>query len=97
MKNTVITVLLLLVLTLAGIGCAKKDEAGFRGEWKIVSVNLPKVLAEKDGKRKVFNFPAPFETAYDRMMRENHKVEVGWIIQVENSQRYHFFPPPVKR
>lgn len=98
MKNILIVIVVLSLLVFTSAGCAKKDvdTEEIRGEWKVVSVNSPKVLAEKDGKRRVFMFRAPHETTYFNLIKLCRKVEAGWIIQVESSQRYHFFPP-VKR
>jgi len=69
-----------------------------QGEWKVVSVNCPEVLAEKEGKRKVFQYhhsSGKNHLVSFRVAECKKNVKSGWIIQV-GEVFYSFFPPAVK-
>lgn len=103
MRNA-IAVFLVAVLFLTS--CAKNsaeektvhDE--LQGEWKVVSVNCPEILGERNGERKKFPFRVP-AGKYANIKRtdwlaECNKVTPGWEIHVVSQSRYSFFPPTTK-
>lgn len=90
MKNIIIAILSVVVI---GIGTVQASEKSEKGEWRVINSNCPKVLAEKDGQKKVFRFKASREMLYPRVLKECLKVKTGWTITVEENGKYYFFPP----
>ena len=91
------------ICILLAAGCGRSQETAnhlfperVRGEWVVVNVNCPQVLAERLGERRRFMFhPAEFATwavRPDIAASECHKVTPGWIVWVE-ADRVSFFPP----
>ena len=74
----------------------KDGLAKAKGTWQVISVNLPEVLAEKEGVRKVFYY---VDSLWGHLCllftkEEDIRIKPGWIIEVEEDGFYSFFPPP---
>jgi hypothetical protein len=77
-----------------------------QGEWRVVSVNCPTILAENGSGRRIFAYHAPkgmmpyeedgvsvSKSALADLCRS--VVKPGWIVVTEReSNRYEFFPAP---
>jgi len=83
-------VLLVMVFAVLVLGCRQKspeEMAKLKGTWQVINVNCPDVLAEKDGVRQIFTAPA------NSLGHCIDKVEPGWIVEVDSTGDFAFFPP----
>ena len=73
----------------------KEELAKMKGTWQVININLPDVLAEKEGVRKVFQY---FDSLLGHLLlllskEEDILIKPGWIIEVDEYGYYSFFPP----
>lgn len=96
----VVATIITLVLAAA---CQKHEKASgvdikIKGQWKVIAVNCMDILAEKEGKRKIFTYQPPEGQKHlmdiKKMLLCRKDVKPGWIIQVESEDKYALFPPP---
>ena len=103
MKKIVIVLVAIVVL----VGCErynaaveKVEKEEIKGQWKVVAVNCPEVLAEKDGEKKVFQFETPYSRYNMSLLTKTRicqrTVRPGWVIYATSYRNYSFFPPPSK-
>ncbi len=89
-----ITVALIFAASLLStLGCqkptpppSKEELEKTAGTWKVVNVNCPNILAEKEGEKKIFRAPTlTTGVCIDR-------IEPGWIVFVGKDGKYAYFP-----
>lgn len=100
-------VILLVVAVVVLVGCGKYQAAvekvekeELKGQWKVINVNCPKVLAEKDGEKKVFQYESPYDRYNMSLITKiricQKTVRPGWVVYVTSDRNYSFFPPPIR-
>ena len=103
MKKIVLVLVAIVVL----VGCErynaaveKVEKEELKGQWKIITVNCPEVLAEKYGQKKVFQYETPYSrynmSLFTKTRLCQRTVRPGWVIYVTADRDYSFFPPPSK-
>lgn len=100
-----ILVMVLVVIVLSGCerykaAVEKVEKEDLKGQWKVVNINCPEVLAEKDGEKRIFQYESPYGRYNASLLTKiklcQKTVKPGWIIFVNSTRNYSFFPPPVK-
>ncbi|TAN58272.1 hypothetical protein EPN15_01520 [Patescibacteria group bacterium] len=78
----------------------KVEKEELKGQWRVITVNCPEVLAEKDGKKKVFQYESPYNRYNMSLLTKiricQRTVSPGWVIYATSNRDYSFFPPPTK-
>jgi hypothetical protein len=65
---------------------SKEELEKAAGTWKVINVNCPNILAEKEGEKKIFR-------AATLITGECiDKIEPGWIVFVGKDGKYAYFP-----
>ncbi len=100
----IILVLVAVLAVMVVYGCdnekiSKAEAKKMVGTWKVVSVNCPEVLAEKDGQYRTFNYKTDdMEASYPVIIQEcRQQVRPGWMVQVKTPNNYWLFPPVVSK
>ena len=78
----------------------KVEKEEIKGQWRIININCPRVLAEKDGEKRVFQYESLFGKYNTSLITKTRicqkTVKPGWFIYAESDRDYSFFPPPTR-
>lgn len=100
-------IILLIIAVAVLVGCGKYQAAvekvekeELKGQWRVITVNCPEILAEKGGEKKVFQYEPPYSRYNMPLITKTRicqrTVSPGWVIYVTSDRNYSFFPPPTK-